>query len=581
MPVFELQDPTSGKTFEVEAPDVQSAVGAFKQFSGPKQQEPMTWGQAAGTAVSNIPASAQRFGESIWHAVTNPVETVSNIAEVGYGAGSKAVGAAADAVGIDMDQEAKANREAKFNAVKDFFAERYGGEENIKRTLAEDPVGMAADLGTILSGGTAVASRIPGVASAASKAGRIADTAVSATGRLEQPLRAAGSKSAAIARGVLNPVEGAINATKFAGRNVVAPIIGTMTGAGTESVRAAGQAGAQGNRAFLENMRGQAGINDTIDMAQSAMGQIRKERSDAYKAGMETVKASDAPVSYAPIMKSLSEAHKKAYYRGVPIDDVAAKTLDEIQGKINQFREIEKASPTDVSYRSAEALDALKQAVGEIRQRTMPNTKARSVADEVYNSIKSEITRQVPEYAKTMKAYSQASDQINDLVKTFSLGERAAPDTTARKLQSVMRNNVNTNYGRRTRLMEDLARYEPDLPAALAGQTMSSPTPRGLQSLAATGTAISGSLGATGVAAVNPMSLAALPFMSPRLMGEAAYASGAAGRMIESLSKKTGLSKEVLAQILLGARGAGEISSASEGELRGGIGPRYEDGRPR
>ncbi|MBX9862919.1 MAG: hypothetical protein K2Y42_09225 [Hyphomicrobium sp.] len=564
MPVFELQDPASGKTFEVEAPDVQAAVGAFKQFSGPKQQDPMSWGQAAGTAVSNIPASAQRFGESIWHAVTNPVETVSNIAEVGYGAGSKAVGAAADAVGIDMDQEAKANREAKFNAVKDFFAERYGGEENIKRTLAEDPVGMAADLGTILSGGTAVASRIPGVASAASKAGRIADTAVSATGRLEQPLRAAGSKSAAIARGVLNPVEGAINATKFAGRNVVAPIIGTMTGAGTESVRAAGQAGAQGNRAFLENMRGQAGINDTIDMAQSAMGQIRKERSDAYKAGMETVKASDAPVSYAPIMKSLSEAHKKAYYRDVPIDDVAAKTLDEIQGKINQFREIEKASPADVSYRSAEALDALKQAVGEIRQRTMPNTKARSVADGIYNTIKSEITRQVPEYAKTMKAYSQASDQINDLSKTFSLGERAAPDTTARKLQSVMRNNVNTNYGRRTRLMEELARYEPDLPASLAGQAMSSPTPRGLQSLAAVGTGLTGLGGATGVAAVNPMSLAALPFMSPRLMGEAAYATGTAGRMLESLSRKTGLSKEALAQILLGARGAGELSSASE-----------------
>ena len=536
----------------------------------------MTWGQAAVTGVTNIPASAQRFGESIWHAVTNPIETVSNIAEVGYGAGSKAVGAAADTVGIDMDQDARAKREAKFDAVKDFFAERYGGEENVKRTLAEDPVGMAADLGTILSGGTAVASRIPGVASAASKAGRIADTAASATGKFEQPLRATGRTSAAVARGVLNPIEGAISATKFAGRNVVAPIIGTMTGAGTESVRAAAQAGATGKRAFLENMRGQAGINDSIDMAKSAMGQIRKERSDAYKAGMETVKASDASVSYAPIMKSVSEAHKKAYYRGVPIDDVAAKTLDEIQGKINQFREIEKASPTDVSYRSAEALDALKQAVGEIRQRTMPNTKARSVADGVYNTIKSEITRQVPEYAKTMKAYSQASDQIDDLVKTFSLGERAAPDTTARKLQSVMRNNVNTNYGRRTRLMEDLTRYEPDLRASLAGQAMSSPTPRGLQSLAATGTAISGIGGATGVAAVNPMSLAALPFMSPRLMGEAAYATGTGTRLIDALAQKTGLSREQIATILLGVRGAGEVSEAADEPLRGGVGPRYD-----
>lgn len=559
MPVFELQDPASGKTFEVEAPDVQAAVGAFKQFSGPKQQDPMSWGQAAGTAVSNIPASAQRFGESIWNAVTNPVETVSNIAEVGYGAGSKAVGAAADAVGINMDQEAKAKREAKFDAVKEFFAERYGGEENIKRTLAEDPVGMAADLGAVLSGGSAVASRMPGVASAASKAGRIADTAVSATGKLEQPLRATGRTSAAFARGVLNPIEGAISATKLAGRNVVAPIIGTMTGAGTESVRAAAQAGAGGKRAFLDNMRGKAGINDTIDMAKSAMGHIVKERGAAYRADMQGAKAANATVDDLPIRQAVKEAFDEVHFNGVSKSTEASRTIERIITKFQQFQNMSRGQ-----FQSLEGMDAFKQSIGEIRQATQPNTLERRVADKIYHSIKNEIVKQVPGYAQAMKGYSQASDQINDLSKTFSLGERAAPDTTARKLQSVMRNNVNTNYGRRTRLMEELARYEPDLPASLAGQAMSSPTPRGLQSLAAVGTGLTGLGGATGVAAVNPMSLAALPFMSPRLMGEAAYATGTAGRMLESLSRKTGLSKEALAQILLGARGAGELSSASE-----------------
>ena len=174
----------------------------------------------------------------------------------------------------------------------------------------------------------------------------------------------------------------------------------------------------------------------------------------------------------------------------------------------------------------------------------------------------------MPEYAKTMKAYSQASDQINDLTKTFSLRETAAPDTTARKLQSVMRNNVNTNYGRRTRLMEDLARYEPDLPAALAGQAMSSPTPRGLQSLAAVATGMTGLGGATGVAAFNPMSLAALPFMSPRIMGEAAYGAGSLTRLIESIAGKTGLSQQQIAQILLSARAGGEISAAADDPQR-------------
>jgi hypothetical protein len=52
MPVFELQDPATGKTFEVEAPDVQSAVGAFKQFT-PQQQPEMSMGEVAGDVAKS------------------------------------------------------------------------------------------------------------------------------------------------------------------------------------------------------------------------------------------------------------------------------------------------------------------------------------------------------------------------------------------------------------------------------------------------------------------------------------------------------------------------------------------------
>jgi hypothetical protein len=311
-------------------------------------------------------------------------------------------------------------------------------------------------------------------------------------------------------------------------------------------------------------MRGTAPLDGTINMAKSALGQMRQERGNAYRAGMEAVKYSDTPISYGPIAKAMADAHGRSHFRGVPIDEAAAKTLDDIRTKVGQFQEIAKAGPADVSYRAAEGLDALKQALGEIRQRTQPGTLARNVADHVYNTTKGEITRQVPEYASVMKGYSQASDEINDLAKTFSLSEKASRDTIARKLQSVMRNNVNTNYGQRTRKMETLARYEPDLPAALAGQAMSSGTPRGLQSLAASVIGVGGAGNTMGVGIVNPAMMAALPFMSPRLMGEAAYGTGTAARMLDSMSRRTGLSKEQLAQILLGTRAAGELGQAAE-----------------
>jgi hypothetical protein len=523
MPVFELQDPATGKTFEVEAPDIDSAIGAFKQFTAMPEQQPMSWGDAVSTGVGNIPSSAVRFGENIAHALTHPVETVTNLAKVGYGGLSKGVGA----FGVPMDPIAKAAREREFDAVVDFFGDRYGGAENVKRTLAEDPVGMAADVASVLSG-VGTTTRVPAISRAAS---------------------------------FVDPINAAVRGTKVVGKHVVAPVVGITTGAGGDAVRAAGRAGYQGNRAFVENMRGNAGINDTIDMAQSAMGQMRKERSEAYRSGMEAVKASDTPISYGSIEKAMAEAHERAYYRGVPIDEVAAKTLDEIRAKVSQFREVAKSGPADTSYRAAEGLDALKQAVGEIRQRTQPNTKARSVADHVYNTIKSEITRQVPEYARTMKAYSQASDRLNDLTKTFSLGERAAPDTTARKLQSVMRNNVNTNYGRRTRLMDELARYEPDLPAALAGQTMSSVTPRGLQSLGATG------VGIGGITHLNPYAAALLPFFSPRLMGEAAYGIGRGASLLENAPRAVGVNPSSIPPWLLAAYQAGNIGQAAQGGL--------------
>lgn len=54
MPVFELQDPSTGKTFEVEAPDVDAAVGAFKQFSTKPKEPRREQSYAAGLARSAL-----------------------------------------------------------------------------------------------------------------------------------------------------------------------------------------------------------------------------------------------------------------------------------------------------------------------------------------------------------------------------------------------------------------------------------------------------------------------------------------------------------------------------------------------
>jgi hypothetical protein len=53
MPLFELQDPATGKTYEVEAPDVDTAVGAFKRFT-PQNEPRREQSYAAGLARSAL-----------------------------------------------------------------------------------------------------------------------------------------------------------------------------------------------------------------------------------------------------------------------------------------------------------------------------------------------------------------------------------------------------------------------------------------------------------------------------------------------------------------------------------------------
>ena len=141
----------------------------------------------------------------------------------------------------------------------------------------------------------------------------------------------------------------------------------------------------------------------------------------------------------------------------------------------------------------------------------------------VRQAIKDEIVKQVPKYADTMKAYEEAISLEKKIMSELSLKKNAAAGTTLRKLQSVMRNNVNTNYGNRLEMLKTL---DPELLPALAGQALNTWTPRGLQSLTATGS------GLAGIATSNPAFFAALPLQSPRLMGELALKSGQASRML-------------------------------------------------
>jgi len=133
-----------------------------------------------------------------------------------------------------------------------------------------------------------------------------------------------------------------------------------------------------------------------------------------------------------------------------------------------------------------------------------------------------------------MKDYHEASDTIKEIEKALNLGNKSSADTAMRKLQSITRNNVSTNYGQRLNLAQQLEK-EGGRPFinALSGQAMSSSTARGLAGAVENASTIAG--------IANPAFLAAIPFQTPRLVGEALYAGGRGAKAISKLSKKTGI----------------------------------------
>lgn len=310
--------------------------------------------------------------------------------------------------------------------------------------------------------------------------------------------------------------------------------LGMTTGAGAETFGTAYRAGKEGGTSFLDNMRGNVPMTDVLDSAKDALSKMRVDRGNQYRSGMVDIAKDKTVIDFAPIDNAVSSLQKMGSFKGQVINKNAAGTVDEISGLVNQWKSLDPAE-----FHTPEGLDALKKAIGDVRDATQFGTPGRKAADTAYNAVKGQIDMQAPTYAKVMKDYGQASETLTEIEKALSLGNKAAADTSMRKLQSLMRNNVNTNYGNRLNLANTLESNGADILPAVAGQAASSMTPRGLQGLAATGAGLA--------SLTNPVSLAALPFTSPRLMGELSYGLGAMNRGAGLLGGKfAGLPSQLL-----------------------------------
>jgi hypothetical protein len=337
--------------------------------------------------------------------------------------------------------------------------------------------------------------------------------------------------------------------------------LGMTTGAGEEAIGQAFQAGKTGNQTFLQNLKGEVPTAEVLDQAKQALANIRASRMAGYKEGIKTTMPSQEIVAgqtlptpmkrldFAPITDKLNET-----IQSLKIETPTTSKFKIGKEELSKVKELESIVgewKKDSTLHTAEGLDALKQRLDALYPESPMQRQAQRAITSVRNTVKDTIVSQDKNYAKTMKAYEESLTLEREIERALSLGDRASADTAIRKLQSLTRNNANTNFAYRKELADALkTQGGADLMPALSGQALSSWTPRGL---AGQGTALG--IGATGALTVNPGAAALLPLTSPRTVGLGAYGMGKLASKMPNANMTD--KQKRLAQLLLirGAQG--------------------------
>ena len=487
--------PVAKKPWQMTEQELAVAAG----YSEPDYDE-MPAGEVAMRAVGNFPSSLAGVASDIYEAVTSPIDTAHNLVKIGAGALQAALPENfVQAIGEDAESR------DMWEAVANFYADRYGSFEGFKKAVAEDPASVMADAATVLSAGAGVVS----------KAGLPAKV----TSRIQTAAR------------IIDPVTGTMKAAQLAGKmsgKGVETILGITTGAGTKPIQEAYKAGKAGGKAaeqFVTQMRGQADPTDMLNAAKANLSQLKMKRSQEYKAKLAELGQSDAVLSFDPIYKAAQKTLDDFTFEGV------WKTKENQAAFNTAMKEINDWNRRDPKFHTAEGFDALKQRIYDIAASDKKGLNP--AVGSLYQSNKQTIADQAPIYDDMMSQYTKASEEIAEIQRSLSVDGRANADTAMRKLQSLMRDNVQTNYGQRVKLGEQLEAggTETFMPG-LAGQTMADLAPRGLAKLPAVGVGASAAL-------TDPVSVAAaVPYLaasSPRLVGEAAHAAGQLSRGTQGL----------------------------------------------
>ena len=232
-------------------PEFDTVANAYREAVAEEQSLPpvevyadegMPAERTVGGFLGNVGPSGQKMLGGLVQAVAHPIDTAKGVLDVGAGALQNALPKAlVDFVNKSQSPEALAAGQKAIevaNAVGGDLKQKYGSFEALTNTLYTDPIGAAADLSLLFTGGGgalragANVAEKAGVSAAALNAPRAVASAVQKGGNLIDPLRPViygaslpfrlGAKGTGAVRNMLAPKEAAlIAAAEGQGQDIV------------------------------------------------------------------------------------------------------------------------------------------------------------------------------------------------------------------------------------------------------------------------------------------------------------------------------------------------------------------------
>lgn len=429
-------------------PNNPSSVGATPQ----PEKSP-----SVGGFIGNVFGSAGNLVSSVAHIAAHPIDTVENL-------GGTALG------GVESVFGANNENTQKFDKVIDYFKNRYGGDSlshvinNIGKTLYTDPVGAALDLSTLVDGLGGAIGAIGGISDTARAAdlAKASDFIATAKGLVSGDSAEAASAlktqgTASKIGSTLKSIGEYTNPLSLAGKGLsavggsavkgISQTLGFTSGAGSGATMGAYDAGAAGGEAADAFKAAQKGgiesVDSVVDTAKEAFQSLKDQRQADYQSQLQGIRDSGQvidPKVMQPIYDQFDQLLKKfdvvrdskgnldfsnSYLESEPGSMTDVKQLDK---KIQQFKE----GGIDVN---PVTLDKFKQ---NISDRYTGGSRGSAFTQPLVKSVRQVLNKNVDGYEKLTSGYHAASEELNDITKSLSIGGKAAKETVLKKLTSAL-----------------------------------------------------------------------------------------------------------------------------------------------